>query len=204
VADRNPNAVDRPTQCAYFGDVLVREEGPEDQDAVRDVHRVAFGSHGNVVVSLVDGLRRSLAVEQGLSLVAVDEADSVIGHVMFTRNLLDAPQRLVDVQVLSPLAVRPPFQRQGVGRELIRHGLGALGQLGVPAVFLEGSPAYYPRHGFVAADELGFRRPSLRIPKPAFQVYLMPAYASWMTGTLVYRQDFWDHDAVGLRDFTPT
>jgi putative acetyltransferase len=189
---------------AYFGSVLVREEGPADQDAVRDVHRVAFGSHGNVVLSLVEGLRRSLAVEQGLSLVAVDEDNSVVGHVMFTRNLLDAPLRLVDIQVLSPLAVMPALQGQGVGRELIRHGLGALSKLDVPAVFLEGSPAYYSRNGFVAAGELGFRRPSLRIPQPAFQVCVLPAYASWMTGTLVYRQDFWDHDAVGLRDFTPT
>jgi len=46
----------------------------------------------------------------------------------------------------------------------------------------------------------GFRRPSLRIPHDAFQVMLLPAYEEWMTGTLVYRQAFWDHDSVGLRE----
>lgn len=49
-------------------------------------------------------------------------------------------------------------------------------------------------------SDLGFRRPSLRIPEPAFQVILLPAYEEWMTGTLVYSRVFWDHDCVGLRD----
>ncbi|MHB8450990.1 MAG: hypothetical protein ACYDAQ_11155 [Mycobacteriales bacterium] len=40
----------------------------------------------------------------------------------------------------------------------------------------------------------------MRIPDAAFQVLLLSAYQAWMTGTLVYRQAFWDHDAVGLRD----
>ena len=42
---------------------------------------------------------------------------------MFTRSLLDAPRRLVDVQVLSPLGVLPEHQRQGIGSALVRAGL---------------------------------------------------------------------------------
>jgi len=152
-----------------------------------------------VIVPLVDDLRRSLETEAGLSLVATDNDDHVIGHVMFTRNLLDAPTQLVDVQVLSPLGVRPDVQRQGIGTALIRVGLEMLAERGVPLVFLEGSPDYYSRLGFVAGGDCGFHRPSLRIPEVAFQVYLLPAHRPWMTGTLVYRHEFWDHDAVGLR-----
>jgi len=51
-----------------------------------------------------------------------------------------------------------------------------------------------------AAAELGFRKPSLRIPDAAFQALPMPAYEPWMTGTLVYSHVFWEHDAVGLRE----
>ena len=180
--------------------VLIRPEEPADHERVSEIHRLAFGEHGeDVVAPLVEDLRRSLATEQGLSLVAC-EGDEVIGHVLFTRNLLDAPPRLVDVQVLSPLAVHPDHQRGGAGRALIERGVAELDALGVPAVFLEGDPGYYRRVGFVAAGELGFRKPSLRIPDPAFQVWLLRAHEPWMTGTLVYRQTFWDHDAVGLRD----
>jgi putative acetyltransferase len=67
-------------------------------------------------------------------------------------------------------------------------------------VFLEGSPRYYPRFGFRPAGDLGFRRPSLRIPQPAFQVVLRPSYEPWMTGTLVYPEVFWALDCVGLRE----
>jgi putative acetyltransferase len=179
--------------------VLIREERHVDHGSVAHVHREAFGEHGAVVVPLVDDLRRSLADELGLSLVAVDR-DEVIGHVLFTRNLLDGPERLVDVQVLSPVGVLPEHQRQGVGTALIRHGLAELRRRGVPLVFLEGSPTYYSRLGFSPGAAHHFRRPSLRIPAAAFQVQLLPAYEIGMTGTLVYRREFWDHDAVGLRE----
>jgi putative acetyltransferase len=180
--------------------VLVREEQPGDHAAVATIHRLAFGSHGAVVAPLVDDLRESIPRLGGLSLVAADSDGRVIGHVLFTRSRLDAPNRLVDVQVLSPLAVAPERQRQGVGTALVTHGLDVLARRAVPLVFLEGSPDYYRRFGFSAGRDLGFRRPSLRIPEAGFQVRALPAYEPGMTGTLVYHESFWDHDAVGLRD----
>jgi len=177
--------------------MLIRAEQAGDHDRVSEIHRLAFGN--DWLPRLVDDLRRSLDEQPGLSLVAVTDSDEVAAHLMFTRNLLDAPQRLVEVQVLSPVGVHPDHQRRGVGSALIRHGLDLVPRLGVPLVFLEGDPAYYSRFGFVAGGPLGFRRPSTRIPAPGFQVLPLPAYESWMTGTLVYRQEFWDHDAVGLR-----
>jgi putative acetyltransferase len=189
-------------RAAYRARVLVREERPEDRDAVARLHSLAFADDG-VVASLVDDLRASSATETGLSLVAVDHDETVAGHVMFTRNVLDAPPRLVDVQVLSPLGVLPSHQGRGVGGLLVRRGLEQLAGQGVPLVFLEGSPVYYSRFGFQPGGEHGFRRPSLRIPEPAFQVRILAWYEPWMTGTLVYRQAFWDHDSVGLREQPP-
>jgi putative acetyltransferase len=179
--------------------VDVRAELAGDAPAVRAVHLAAFGDHGEVVADLVDDLRELVAQGDGLSLVA-DERGEVAGHVMFTPSLLDAPKRLVAVQVLSPVGVLPVYQRQGVGTALIRRGLELLVERGVPLVFLEGSPTYYPRLGFEPATEQGFRKPSLRIPDAAFQVMRLLAYEPWMTGTLVYAEAFWRHDAVGLRD----
>ncbi|NEA47379.1 N-acetyltransferase [Streptomyces sp. SID10815] len=177
----------------------LREELPADRRAVRDVHMRAFGDHGLVVADLVDTLRTTVTPGDGLSLVA-EEDGRIAGHVMFTRSLLDAPRRLVEVQVLSPLAVLPAFQRRGVGTALVRRGVAALAERGVPLVFLEGDPGYYARHGFVPGGGLGFRKPSLRIPDGAFQVLALPDHQPWMTGTLVYSEPFWRHDAVGLRE----
>ncbi|MCO8276396.1 N-acetyltransferase [Actinoplanes sp. TRM 88003] len=168
-----------------------------DGDDVAGVHRAAFGADGEKIVELVAALKRDDPAL--LSLVA--EVDGqVAGNVMFTRSLLDAPSRLVDVWVLSPLSVLPARQRQGVGRALIEHGLRIADEQRVPLVFLEGDPAYYSKAGFRAGGELGFRKPSLRIPDVAFQVYPLTAYEPWMTGTLVYSATFWDYDSVGLRD----
>jgi len=178
----------------------LRKERRGDREPVRDLQRQAFGGdHGLVVADLVDSLRDTITPGNGLSLVAEHEGQ-IAGHVVFTRSLLDAPRRLVEVQVLSPLAVLPGQQKRGIGSALVRHGLAALAGQAVPLVFLEGDPAYYARFGFEAGAGLGFRKPSLRIPDRAFQAVRLAAYEPWMTGTLVYSETFWRHDAVGLRD----
>ena len=81
-----------------------------------------------------------------------------------------------------------------------RRGIELLSERDVPLVFLEGAPGYYSRFGFEPGAAHGFRKPSLRIPDAAFQVLRLPTYESWMTGTLVYAEAFWRHDAVGRRD----
>ena len=171
----------------------IREERPDDRQPVREIHRQAFGDQGTMVAGLVDDLR-----DGALSLVA-ERDGQVVGHVMFSRILLDAPRRLVEVQTLSPLGVLPGYQRQGVGSALVRAGLQIMSDRGVPVVFLEGDPRYYGRFGFVAGRGLDFRRPSLRIPDAGFQALTLPAYEPWMTGTMVYSDVFWRHDLVGLR-----
>ncbi len=180
--------------------MLIREEKPEDQAGVRAVHELAFGDEGSHVADMTDALRAAYLPERGLSLVAQDDDGTLVGHVLFHPGLLDAPQRLVEVQVLTPLGVLPDRQKQGVGRALVGAGLESLASQGVPLVFLEGIPTYYPRLGFVPGGQLGFRKPSLRIPDAAFQAYRLPGYADWMTGTLVYSHILWNLDAVGLRD----
>jgi putative acetyltransferase len=179
--------------------VNIRAEKPTDVAAVRAVQVAAFGDQGAVVARLVDDLRDLIARSEGLSLVAEEEG-GIVGHAMFSPSLLDAPKRLVTVQVLSPLGVLPPMQGQGVGSALVRRGVELLAERDVPLVFLEGSPTYYGRFGFERATALGFRRPSLRIPEAAFQVLRLAAYEPWMAGTLVYAEAFWRHDLVGLRD----
>lgn len=179
--------------------MLIRTEELRDRDAVSHVVMDAFEADGEHVAELVDALRPLVTPASGLSLVA-EEDGFVVGHVMFTSSLLDAPRELVEVQVLSPLAVLPDRQRHGVGSRLVREGLRVLDERRVPVVFLEGSPSYYPRLGFVPGGECGFRKPSLRIPDKAFQAMRLGAYEPWMTGTLVYSDVFWRFDAVGLRN----
>lgn len=182
-------------------DVAVRDERLADHEAIREVHRRAFGDDGRVA-ELADALRAADHGSPGRrtrSFVATAGGE-VAGHVMLSVSRLDAPRRLVDVYVLSPLGVLPRFQRNGIGTRLIHHAVEAADADGMPLVFLEGAPEYYGARGFERADALGFRAPSLRISPPAFQVARLSGYQPWMTGTLVYSDTFWALDCVGLRE----
>jgi putative acetyltransferase len=156
----------------------------------------AFGEEP--VAELLDALRLSTAWRD-LSFVA-EQDGRVVGHVSYTRGWLDAPDRLVEVLVLSPLSVLPAVQGTGVGSALVRRTLDLLRERQEPLVFLEGSPSYYGRLGFRPGVQHGFSAPSTRIPPAAFQFVELPSYQDWMTGALVYPDVFWEHDAVGLRD----
>lgn len=182
--------------------VHIREETGDDVDEIATVVRAAFTDHGAKVAELAAGLRTLVTPGRGASLVAEHDG-RIVGHVMFTPSVLDAPRSLVEVQVLSPLSVLPSAQGQGIGTELVRQGLSRMDRDGVPLVFLEGSPHYYGRFGFLPGHELGFRKPSLRIPDEAFQVFPLASYQPSMTGTLVYAGVFWEFDSVGLRNEDP-
>jgi putative acetyltransferase len=178
-------------------EAVIRQEGAEDHEAVREVHAQAFGDSERVP-SLVDALRTAQTSLAPMSLVAT-VGQRVVGHVMLSACRLDAMPRLVDVLSLSPLGVLPEFQRQRIGTRLVANALAAADSRGIPLVFLEGSPHYYGQRGFADATKLGFRPPTLRYPPGAFQVAKLSSYEEWMTGTFVYSDTFWSLDCVGLR-----
>lgn len=150
-----------------------------------------------MVARLLDALDASGHVRASL----VAEADhAVVGHVQLNRSWVDARRALVEVLVLSPLSVSPEHQGQGIGTALLAAAVAEAERLGAPAVFLEGSPAYYGARGWSPGESSGFSRPSVRIPGPAFQVVKLSSYEDWMTGALVYCEPFWALDCVGLRD----
>ena len=145
--------------------VIVRDQRPEDAEAVRQVLTAAFADDGRVA-DLATALA-ARADRPGVALVA--EADGLpVGHVQLSRGWIDAPSRLVDVLILSPLGVLPECQRQGIGRALCLAAVQRAQQLDAPAVFLEGDPAYYAKLGWERASARGFAGPSSRIPDVAF------------------------------------
>ena len=179
------------------GTLEVRLQRSDDRDAVRRMVAAAFGDEGPRVLRLVAALHETGHAR--LSLVAVDDGE-VVGHVLLSRCWVDARARLVEALVLSPLSAAVARQRSGIGATLLGEALESARRLEVPAVFLEGSPAYYGARGFARATELGFLRPSLRIPEPAFQVAVLHESAADLPGTVVYCDPFWELDCVGLRD----
>ncbi len=170
--------------------VLIRREAPADIPAVRAVTAAAFAKQGTAIpaeVALLDELHDCEGWLPELSLVAVNERDEVVGHVICTRGHVDA----APVLGLGPLSVRPDQQRRGVGLALVHAVLGAADALREPLVALLGSPAYYGRYGFRPGMHYGITPPDPDYGE-YFQVRTLSAYEPTLRGTFTYAAPF-DH-----------
>ncbi|HEY1208356.1 MAG TPA: N-acetyltransferase [Terracidiphilus sp.] len=123
--------------------MLVRDERLEDYAAIRLVNEEAFGRRDEA--DLVDRLRA-----QGVVLASfVAEAEGLIaGHILFSRMSIETADNSVAAVALAPLAVMPKFQRQGIGKMLMAHGLDWLRTQSEQIVLVLGHPDYYQRFGF--------------------------------------------------------
>ena len=176
----------------------IRAQRSDEDAATLRLIAAAFGADGAAVVGVwSDVVARGLDRAQ---LVAVDPNGELVGHVGLSHGWLDTRRALVDVLVLSPLSVAPARQGEGVGAALLQAAVAEADRLGAPVVVLEGDPGYYGRHGWSPAADLGIEAPTRRVPGPAFQAVPLAAYESWMTGRVVYRDVWWEHDSTGLRD----
>ena len=172
----------------------IRAETPGDREAIDRVQRDAFSDP--VIPQLIARLRGLMAPLPTISLVA-EGPESVLGHVILSHSWIDAPAALADILVLSPLGVAPAAQGRGIGTKLLAAAVEAASRTPAPLLLLEGDPRFYGPRGFEPAR--GIRRPSLRIPEAALQMVRLPGHRAETTGTLVYRELWWELDCVGLR-----
>jgi predicted N-acetyltransferase YhbS len=147
--------------------VEIRRAVQSDFQGISDLAMSAFGiAEGPEIVQLIGDLSADVTAQPVLSLVAVIN-ESVVGHVLFSAVRLEPPGQNISATILAPLAVRPDFQSQGIGGQLISEGLRQLSGSGVDLVFVLGHPGYYPRFGFSAAGIKGFQAPYPIPPKNA-------------------------------------
>jgi putative acetyltransferase len=98
---------------------------------------------------LVDALRQQ--ADPVVSLVA-EEADAILGHIMFSPVTLANAAPGLRVMALAPMAVAGAYRRRGTGSALVTDGLRRCRQLGAGAIVVLGHPTYYPRFGFRPAS----------------------------------------------------
>ncbi len=84
-----------------------------------------------------------------------EEDEAVVGHIAFSPVRVDGDADPEGGVGLAPLAVRPDFQRRGIGSQLIREGLSTCERAGYGFVVVLGEPELYRRFGFERADRRG-------------------------------------------------
>ena len=89
----------------------------------------------------------ALRIAKALTISLVAEVDGrVIGHIAFSPVTISDGTR--NWYGLGPVSVLPEYQRQGIGKALIREGLSRLKDMNAQGCCLVGHPDYYRKFGF--------------------------------------------------------
>lgn len=136
--------------------MLIRSESSSDYVGISRVNDEAFGQPNEG--KLVADLRKNPKFVSDLSLVA-EKDGQIVGHILLFPISISTPSGSVDSLSLAPVAVLPPYQKQGIGGTLIRAGLDEAEQLGYTSVIVVGHPEYYPMFGFKPASQWNIRCP---------------------------------------------
>lgn len=127
--------------------LILRTETSNDINAINNVIVSAFSnsSHG---LQNEDKLVAQLRADNALALSVVAEVnDQIVGHIAFSKITM-TDQNLENWYILAPLSVAPEFQKQSLGKQLLKSGLAGIKKKGAKGCLCVGDIGYYGRFGF--------------------------------------------------------
>ncbi|WP_336958522.1 N-acetyltransferase [Chryseobacterium contaminans] len=142
--------------------ITIRKEEEKDYEAVFKLTEEAFRDmeHSDHQEHfLVEKLRKSEAFIPELSLVAEDKNGTIAGHILFTKLTVENGTETFESLALAPVSVKPEYQNQGIGGQLILEGHRIAQQLGYQSVILIGHENYYPKFGYEKTSNFGISFP---------------------------------------------
>jgi len=162
----------------------IRKEKLDDTEGIRRVNELAFGTLAEA--ALVDALRDR--TQPTIPLVAEEEGE-IVGHIMFSPVVVTGHPNL-KIMGLTPMAVLPIHQRNGVGTTLMHAGLEECEKLKFGAVVVLGHPGYYPRFGFVPSSHFNLSC-EYEVPEDVFMAKeLRAGYLLGAAGIITYHAAF--------------
>jgi putative acetyltransferase len=162
--------------------IIIRSETDADVSAITEVTVAAFKTleiSNHTEQFIIGALRAAKALT--VSLVA--EVDGrVIGHIAFSPVTISDGTR--NWYGLGPVSVLPAYQRQGIGKALIREGLSRLKDMNAQGCCLVGHPDYYRKLGFKNMSELVLEG----VPQEVF--FALPFNGHTPQGTIAFHEGF--------------
>lgn len=180
--------------------IIVRTEEEKDFRRVEEVTREAFSYSGRIERGgigspyehwMVHELRKRDGVKD-LSIVAEVEGE-LVGHLICSDAYIETPDKTrIHVLNMGPVSVLPQYQRQGVGKSLLRTMIKKAAQSEYGAIVFFGRPEYYPQFGFVEAKTYGITDRNGE-NFPAFMAMeLTEGYLAKAKGGKYYESDIYD------------
>lgn len=134
---------------------------------------------------LVHKMRNVPAFIPELSYVC--EVDhKIVAHIAYTKSEVESESGRHEVVTFGPVSVLPQYQKLGIGAALIRHTLEIAKELGYIAVLITGHPEYYPKFGFVNAEQFSITLPDGTNMDAFMALELSPGALSGISGKWVY------------------
>jgi predicted N-acetyltransferase YhbS len=153
--------------------LTIRREEPSDFRIVEELTREAFWNHhlpGCDEHYLVHIMRSSPDFIPALDFVALQD-NTIVGNIMYTKSAIqEVSGNLFPAITFGPISVLPAYQKQGIGKALIKHSFDEARKLGHKAVIIYGFPSYYSRFGFKSCIKHHITNTDGKFPK-AMQVY---------------------------------
>jgi putative acetyltransferase len=126
--------------------IVIRSERDSDVSAIAEVTVAAFKTL-EISNHTEQFIIAALRIAKALTVSLVAEVDGrVIGHIAFSPLTISDGTR--NWYGLGPVSVLTEYQRQGIGKALIREGLSRLKDMNAQGCCLVGHPDYYRKFGF--------------------------------------------------------
>lgn len=165
--------------------IKIRRENKEDNESIHLLNVEAFGQAEEA--NIVDKLRNNC--DTFLSFIAEIDGN-IVGHILFTVVTIESDQGVINGMGLAPMAVLPESQKQGIGSNLVLHGLEKLRQIGCSFVVVLGHSEYYPKFGFEPAIRYGIRC-EWDVPDEVFMIKVFDELKmNGLSGVAKYRHEF--------------
>lgn len=139
-----------------LSDLQIRHEDERDYFAVESMIREAFWNlyrPGCDEHYIVHKMRQHEDYLPELSLIAEHEGQ-IVASIHYTKSLLRSETGIEkEIVTFGPLAVRPGYQRQGIGKALIKRSLELARKEGYDTVVIMGYPENYLSSGFKSSKD---------------------------------------------------
>ncbi len=175
--------------------ITIKQQEAHDLPAICRLIEEAFASvqeSNHREQFLVTRLLSSPGFIPELSLTAWIQ-NELVGYILLTEVEILSDSTSKPSLSLAPLAVRPKFQKQGIGAALIKEAHKRACQLNYETILVLGHKDYYPRFGYKKAENFGITFPFEVQPEFCMVKELTPGAASRAAGQVKYPKAFFEY-----------
>lgn len=177
-------------------EIRLRQERVADHDAISEAliaayENVEYSNHREQI--MVERLRNSNAFIPELSIVAEDEHQKIVGHILLTKIHIHRLDKTYEALTLAPLSIRPEYQNKGIGKRLVMESHRIAKELGFKFIAVLGHAKYYPKFGYEITSKYDIEIPFEISEANSMIISLTDSsFSEIMGGRIKYSDEFFE------------